>query len=325
MAIASRDLVPLPHGTIVQLMAPDGENEEVGTIRGEESPGTNDEGFRMVGSTEPRYCVKRVDDSTRTVFPRDVKPRCRIWNDFSHAADTWGPLEWKNQQACELPLFIDGEGEHHRFSIRFPFDFSEWRRLPSEVRKPWPMLVYLHGTGGTGLFGAGKKSLKSVGLNHAASKFVVVSPQCKWTWKDTPAPWVSELVATLRSADYIDHDRVYLCGCSMGGMGVWEVGARTPNLYAALAPVAAHHKPERAKHIAEQLGDMPMFVCHSRSDSTCLMKQESPLWAALRSSNRRMQINLTENVDHVSVFEKVLCDDVRLYEWLLLHRRGMRP
>ena len=35
--------------------------------------------------------------------------------------------------------------------------------------------------GGTGFFGHAKKSLKSDGLQYAASMFVVVSPHCNWT------------------------------------------------------------------------------------------------------------------------------------------------
>ena len=50
-----------------------------------------------------------------------------------------------------------------------------------------------------------------------------MSPQCDWDWKSSPKPWVNELVAALRAASFVDHKCVYLTGCSMGGMGVWEV------------------------------------------------------------------------------------------------------
>ena len=45
----------------------------------------------------------------------------------------------------------------------------------------------------------------------------------------------------------------------MGGMGVWEVGARMSDTFAAIAPVAGHHKAEVSEHAAlgstRQVGD----------------------------------------------------------------------
>merc|ERR1712048_1083354 len=83
----------------------------------------------------------------------------------------------------------------------------------------WPLLVYMHGTGGGTFFAHSKKSLQSEGLQFAARNFVVASPVCEWTWQQSPSPWVEDLVRTLRAAEWVDHQRVYLTGCSMGGMG----------------------------------------------------------------------------------------------------------
>ena len=43
-------------------------------------------------------------------------------------------------------------------------------------------------------------------------------------------------VVSHRSAEWVDHRRIYVTGCSMGGMSTWEVGAMRPDLFAAIAP-----------------------------------------------------------------------------------------
>ena len=58
---------------------------------------------------------------------------------------------------------------------------------------------------------------------------------------------MAELVRVLSTATYVDPRRVYLLGLSMGGMGTWEIAADNPNLFAAIAPIAAHHKRGRRR------------------------------------------------------------------------------
>jgi predicted peptidase len=178
----------------------------------------------------------------------------------------------------------------------------------------------MHGTGGTSFFTHSRKSLRSAGLQHAATKFVVVSPDCDWTWKEVPKPWITQLAETLRAAEWIDPNRIYLSGCSMGGMSTWEVGAERPDLFAAIAPVAGHHQVEREPWIARQLREMPIFVVASAHDGTCPYRLEKPLWELLikGEGNESMVVNVAEHIDHCSMYERAYCEDTVLYDWLLL-------
>merc|ERR1712137_312080 len=105
--------------------------------------------------------------------------------------------------------------------------------------------------------------MNSVGLQYAAEHFIIVSPHCDWSWKEEPKPWIMELLNAFRAAHWVDNDRVYLTGCSMGGMSTWEVAASAPEVFAAIAPVAAHHKKDRTVHIAEKLRDVPVLAIAS--------------------------------------------------------------
>merc|ERR1711933_582290 len=101
--------------------------------------------------------------------------------------------------------------------------FADQQSQASPHIVPSPMMVYLHGTGGTSFFTNSKVTLRSPGLQYAARNFVIVSPHCDWKWKETPKSWVVELIVALRAAEWIDHRRIYLTGSSMGGMGTWEI------------------------------------------------------------------------------------------------------
>merc|ERR1719265_3124156 len=94
------------------------------------------------------------------------------------------------------------------------------------------------------------------GLRFAAAEFVVIAPECAWSWTQVPHGWVSELVETFRACQWIDSNRIYLTGCSMGGMGTWMIGAQRPDLFAAVAPVASYHKSEYREFIAHRLASM---------------------------------------------------------------------
>jgi len=275
-----------------------------------------------------RYRVKLAMEPSviKLVKANRVVPRCPLWEIDLTMSTLW--LQWRKEQNL---LFIDKEGYHHHYWLHLPLGFSHWLKAsrpqpPGERPRPWPALLYLHGTGGSSFFTHSKKTLRSVGLQHAADKFVVVSPQCDWTWKDMPSPWVLELIRCLRAADWIDHRRVYLSGCSMGGMGTWELGALAPDIFAAIAPVAAHHRADRNLELARLLRDTPIFAVHSVHDETCGIGAENGLWAELHAAgNDRMQVNMVQGIDHCSMYERAYCDDTQLYRWLLAHkRRGLR-
>ena len=155
------------------------------------------------------------------------------------------------------------------------------------------------------------------GLSYAARRFVIVSPVCEWKWRETPASWVNDLVRCLRCASWIDHDRVYLTGYSMGGMSTWMLAADAPDLYAAIAPTAAHHHPSQTEVIAQRLKDTPILVAHSKNDRTCPLDAEQRLWERLHAwGNSKLHVHLCIH-DHSHVFDRSYRDTHYVFDWLL--------
>lgn len=229
-------------------------------------------------------------------------------------------LAWKKDPEQQVE-FIDRSGKPHSCSVHLPFGWDAW--MARRDRSPWPLLIHLHGHGcNASLLHATKKSVKSPGINFAAEHFVVVSPSCEWDWRHDPHGWVVELVESLRACQWIDADRVYLAGCSMGGMGAWMIGARRPDLFAAIAPIAAYHKPQHEAFIASRLKGLPIAVAASAVDVVCPFSEEIPLLQRLQEEGcRTLQVFLHESVTHERMWEKAFCETEFLYHWLLAHCR----
>ena len=186
--------------------------------------------------------------------------------------------------------------------------------------RAWPMLLYLHGFGSCPLFSYSEQSLSSPGLQKAASDFVVLSPHCDWDWRETPGAWVNELVSEFRAARWIDKQRIYCAGFSMGGMGTWEVAAAKPEWYAAIAPVGAHHEESHRQRIAASLARTPVLAVHSPRDGVCWIELEIPLWRELRSRGcTGLQTNVVRGYRHHEVYEMAFDHSTQVYDWLLMH------
>ena len=104
----------------------------------------------------------------------------------------------------------------------------------------------------------------------------------------------------------------------MGGMGVWEVAAQRPDLFAAIAPVAGHHKKEKSQWIAERLSASSIRVLHDVTDGTCPIASEETLWKLFKANGHKdFHIVLTSGVGHCNMYEHVYCITLDLYLWFL--------
>ena len=305
LAVAPENITCLPDGCLVELydLSTMELNGKTGTVQALDGSATN---FR--------YHVKLPDGSVKSVRQSNLKPRCRLWN-LGGCLSSSQVLKWRDEHQC---LFIDLDGQHRGYALHLPlgFDPKQWAG-PSPMKK-YPFLMFLHGSGGGSFFTHSKKSMQMLGMQTAAKNFIVVSPRCEWTWKSEPSKWIDDLAKHFRALEWVDHERMYLSGCSMGGMGAWEVGARNAEIFAAVVPVAGHHKKERAPWIAHRLRFVPIYAIHDALDDTCPISLEQTLWQLLESSgHKNFETNISRGVDHCKIFEQAYCSDDSLYTWLL--------
>jgi predicted peptidase len=179
----------------------------------------------------------------------------------------------------------------------------------------WPLLLFLHGSGETG------DDIEKVKI-HGPPKiveskpdfpFIVVSPQTPIrTWfPEVLGALLDEVVGKYR----VDEDRIYVTGLSMGGAGTWNLAARYPQRFAAIAPICGAGKPEDAS----KLKDLPIWAFHGALDSAESLTRHQAMVDAVKHSGGNIQYTVYPDLKHDCW--TVTYNNPELYEWLLKQRR----
>ena len=125
---------------------------------------------------------------------------------------------------------------------------AHWlKEMPYRLLKPWafdpakryPVIVSLHGGGGTGTDNI--KQLRKWNQylaeedNRKEYPCYVIAPQTTTLWNGEDLATIKQIIAGLPSADM---DRIYVLGHSMGGHGTYILTQLDPGYFAAAAPSA---------------------------------------------------------------------------------------
>jgi predicted peptidase len=198
-----------------------------------------------------------------------------------------------------------------------------WVFVPKNYRPDYryPAVLFLHGLFESG-DGADKDKVLSAGLGPVIADdadhwpFITIFPQSTGTWQGEDRERLA-----LASLDYaqsqwsIDPDRVILAGLSYGALGVWEIGARHPERFAALVPVSGH----KATEWVDRLCYVPIWAFSSKDDS----------WVASNGSEEMCrEINqhggwarLTEFCGNDHDCWELAVHESNLINWMLIQRR----
>lgn len=185
----------------------------------------------------------------------------------------------------------------------------------------WPLILFLHGSGERG---SDLDAVRSIGLppvveRNPAFPFIVIAPQCPldsdWTLElDAVAALLEHVVAS----EAVDARRVYLTGMSMGGRGAWQLAARMPERFAALAPVCGRrpvwaYSPEEL----HPLKDLPTWVFHGAQDEVVPPAESEFMVAALKACGGAVRFTLYPEAAHDCW--TATYGNPELYEWFLAH------
>ncbi len=239
-------------------------------------------------------------------------------------------LAWKNQrmryQDYEPGVFKSGKDEI-AYQLLRPRNFD-----PS---KAYPLVLFLHGSGGRGpanirnLTDAdvpAQLATSAVSGNHEAFYLV---PQCPGpnTWAD--ADWMRErpnsrpskqavlleLVDHLVASESIDPSRLYATGLSMGGFGTFSVVAARPDFWAAAAPVCGGWQTDEAAKFTKT----PLWLFHGDEDRAVSVQYSRDMDRAIRSAGGSVKYTEYPGVGHNSWLNAYWDED--LWEWMFKQRR----
>lgn len=214
---------------------------------------------------------------------------------------------------------VCGEENHSKFSeeitkevgcpylIVKPEDFDE--------QKKYPLIIFLHGRGESG------DDLKLVNV-HGPFDFVkqhklpvmIVAPQTPIgvNWDiDMLSAFVDHVLEELP----VDRGQVYLTGLSLGGFGTWELAARRPEVFAAIAPICGGGKPVQAELIQE----IPLWAFHGAKDPVVPLKSTTDMINALYNLGSAPRLTVYPDAGHDSWTETY--NNPMFYDWLLSQKK----
>jgi predicted peptidase len=213
-----------------------------------------------------------------------------------------------------------------------------------DTAKQYPLVLFLHGSGERG-------SDNQKQLTHGAKLFaadsvmesypaIVVFPQCPadsyWAnideqnqpdgsrtfdfparSKPTPAmSAVMQLLDSLVRLSYIDRNRIYVGGLSMGGMGTFELLARKPKQFAAAFPICGGGNPKNAKRYAQRVN---IWVFHGAADNVVPLYHSQRMVDAIKQAKGDVRFTVYPGVGHNS-WDNAFAEP-ELLPWLFSNRK----
>lgn len=209
------------------------------------------------------------------------------------------------------------EHDYHVSAAR-SFDLPYLRYLPEgykTLNKSWPLVLFLHGSGerGTNLKKLERQGLPKLGAAGRSFPFILVAPQIPegQVWNEEPLTYLlDELETTL----WVDRDRIYLTGISMGAFGAWDLATATPDRFAALLVISGGGNPVEVC----QLKDVPVWIVHGRQDDVIPVSWSEALAQRLERCGGNVKLTIYPDAGH-DAWSRTY-EDPAVIEWLLAQR-----
>ena len=204
--------------------------------------------------------------------------------------------EMPDSTLFEKHLHIDG-------SDSLPYLLYRSQRADTADETP-ALVVFLHGAGERGNDNYSQlrhcvKYFVSDSISNRYS-FVLMLPQCpegrRWAETDWRLPshqmdstpsvsmqGVVALIDSMKTSLSIDSNRIYICGISMGGFGVWDALQRCPDRFAAAIAICGGGDPA----YASRMKDMPLYIFHGDKDKLVKPIRSRQMYQALRKMHSR--------------------------------------
>ena len=205
-------------------------------------------------------------------------------------------------------MFQELELHGLRYLIRYPDGF--------DANASYPAIFFLHGAGSRG------NNMDNLIVNpffqdiqkHRDFPFVIIAPLCtENTWFDL---WerLMALVKQSASLPYVDENRIYLMGASMGGYGTWQLAMSLPEQFAAIVPICGGGLFWNAARLV----NIPVWAFHGAKDTVIPVEESQKMVDAVNASGGNAKLTIYPENDHNAWSDTYSNPEV--FAWLLSHR-----
>ena len=221
----------------------------------------------------------------------------------------------------------DGTGKHHKIAYRV------YTPLIREQDRQYPVVIWLHGSGGRGHDNArqlrGLPSWLAATDHQRARPCFIIAPQCapefNWTsfrhaLSGTGAGSEDLILGMLQETlehRNADSSRVYVSGFSMGSFGTWDLVSDYPDVFAAAVPIAV----ASSAALAPDLVRVPIWAVHGSADKACPVEGTREMIEAIKQAGGRPKYTELPGVGHGG-WQPTLRDSPVILDWVFSQQRG---
>lgn len=164
-------------------------------------------------------------------------------------------------------IFRDSAGRDHRYILFVPYSFQFGEKLP--------VIMFLNGDGQNGEDGISQIK-NNFGLpvweRRDFFPFLAIAPQCRtgssWDVEGDDCRIAMQILNSVVQEFDADSDRVCLTGVSSGGAGVWQIGAKHHDRFAAIVPLCGN--VSELEDIVK--AKLPVWGCYNDGDDPGLVQ-----------------------------------------------------
>ena len=188
------------------------------------------------------------------------------------------------------------------------------------IDEKYPAIIFLHGAGSRGNdISVLEDNAYFKGSGRHGQPFITFAPQCYAnTWFDI-FEQLGEFIEFCISHQYVDRDRVYLIGASMGGYAVWQTAMTHPEWFAAVVPICGggmYWNAERLKNIG-------VWAFHGEDDNDVLPRESEIMVEKIKACGGDARLTLLKKTGHDSW--NAAYNSKEVFDGLLTCKRRIAP
>lgn len=199
-----------------------------------------------------------------------------------------------------------------RYLTRYPENF--------DPNKKYPTVLFLHGAGTIG--NDLDKLAGNIFFKHVEKlnlPCVIFAPQCNEgkVWFDL-FERLEDFARTVLEFDFVDKDRYYVVGASMGGYATWQISMSLNDIFAAAIPICGGG----IYWNAGRLKNTPVWAFHGENDPTVFCEESVKMVEGINKRGGNAKLTVYPNTGHDAWTPTYSNPEV--WKWMLAQRLGQK-
>lgn len=232
----------------------------------EDKPKLDDAAAELLSAVELPTPEARALAATRLAKKRDVS--LEQWTEYMQAFGVFDAVD-SGRHSYRAKLWVDGQKFSRQLEYYIPPDY--------DPAKPSPLLLLLHGSGGTG-----KQMFKPWQRLAEQYGYLILAPTDPDSFKgysftQTERDMALQALRWMRLRFNVDENRIHVHGVSRGGHLTWDLGLRYRDHFSSLIPAIGGptwviNEGRNNMRYMENLWDMPIRDLQGSKDDFKLLR-----------------------------------------------------